>query len=269
MAYAKHVFQKGEILTADQMNHIENGIETLDTAMLSKVEAVTGKGLSTNDYTDAEKEKLAGLTPVPGAYVGASVTSFTSDGEEGLVPAPTFKERDNFLCGDGTWAFPSKLFSFFANSIFPTNIPNISEGYMHTVATEQYYSILGCVTDYPPLQILVRLEPGTYEDLTVYAAAGSLKAQIWYVNFVEALGEALEVQSTCNFIVQNLGGTTYISVRHKGESAPRIYTAPPADIPWSCRNKMYATRNATIAVRFYKAINDLADRIAALENAQA
>lgn len=36
----------------------------VDTALAKKVDAVTGKGLSTNDYTTAEKEKLAGLTKI-------------------------------------------------------------------------------------------------------------------------------------------------------------------------------------------------------------
>ena len=80
MAYAKHVFQKGEILTADQMNHIENGIEALDTAMLSKVEAVTGKGLSTNDYTDAEKTKLAGIAEGAGNYTLPEASNDTLGG---------------------------------------------------------------------------------------------------------------------------------------------------------------------------------------------
>lgn len=36
--------------------------EAMNAALANKVDKVTGKGLSTNDYTDAEKAKLAGLS---------------------------------------------------------------------------------------------------------------------------------------------------------------------------------------------------------------
>ena len=45
-------------LSADNFNNIEDGIEELQSEKEDKVE---GKGLSTNDYTDAEKTKLAGI----------------------------------------------------------------------------------------------------------------------------------------------------------------------------------------------------------------
>lgn len=40
---------------------IRDDIEALETAVSGKVDAVSGKGLSTNDYTTAEKTKLAGI----------------------------------------------------------------------------------------------------------------------------------------------------------------------------------------------------------------
>lgn len=98
-------------------------VELLDT----KVDKVSGKGLSTNDYSDVEK-----------AMVDASIKSFevsgtrvtytkndnttgyfdTKDttypkfkgatsaaaGEAGLVPAPSVDDRNKFLKGDGEWA---------------------------------------------------------------------------------------------------------------------------------------------------------------------
>ena len=41
----------------------------LETGLAGKVDAVTGKGLSTNDYTTAEKEKLAGIAENANNYV--------------------------------------------------------------------------------------------------------------------------------------------------------------------------------------------------------
>jgi parallel beta-helix repeat protein len=55
MAYiAKTNWTNNEIVEAADLNRIEQGIE-------NSVEKVAGKGLSTNDYTTAEKNKLAGI----------------------------------------------------------------------------------------------------------------------------------------------------------------------------------------------------------------
>nr|DAE53246.1 MAG TPA: hypothetical protein [Caudoviricetes sp.] len=60
----------------------------------------SGKGLSSNDYTAAEKTKLAGITDMKGATASAA-------GSHGLVPAPAAGKQASFLRGDGTWAVPA------------------------------------------------------------------------------------------------------------------------------------------------------------------
>ena len=47
------VSQAGDAFTAANMNDLENRIDT------GKVDKITGKGLSTNDYTNEDKAKLA------------------------------------------------------------------------------------------------------------------------------------------------------------------------------------------------------------------
>lgn len=51
---------------------------TISTGLADKVDKVEGKGLSTNDFTDADKEKLAGLNP-DGQEVPTNVSAFTND----------------------------------------------------------------------------------------------------------------------------------------------------------------------------------------------
>lgn len=67
-----------------------------EDALDSKVDKVTGKGLSTNDYTTEEKNKLAGIKDFTGA-------NSMNNGSAGLVPAPEKSMWRNFLCADGTW----------------------------------------------------------------------------------------------------------------------------------------------------------------------
>lgn len=107
-----------------------------------KVDKVTGKGLSTNDYTTGEKNKLAGLSnythptssgnkhiPAGGSagqflkwsadgtavWANDNNTTYTTmtgatanaDGKEGLAPKPAKGQQGLYLRGDGTWATPT------------------------------------------------------------------------------------------------------------------------------------------------------------------
>ena len=57
---------------------IETKNAAQDTAIAGKVDKVTGKGLSTNDYTTAEKQKLAGLSNYNDAEIRALVSQKAS-----------------------------------------------------------------------------------------------------------------------------------------------------------------------------------------------
>lgn len=68
MAYTRTQWEESVTpLSAQNMNNIEDGIEELQDG---KVDKVSGKGLSTNDYTTAEKEKLAGITTATTSAAG-------------------------------------------------------------------------------------------------------------------------------------------------------------------------------------------------------
>lgn len=97
----------------------------------------SGKGLSTNDYTTTEKNKLAGIangannyslptasaSTLGGVKVGTNLSisngvlsakdttygvmrgaTASADGESGLVPAPPKGNEEKFLKGDGSWS---------------------------------------------------------------------------------------------------------------------------------------------------------------------
>lgn len=115
-------------------------ISKIKSALSGKVDTVSGKGLSTNDYTTAEKNKLAGIAAGANAYtlptasastlggvkVGSNLTisngvlsgtpdttysamtgaSATEAGSSGLVPAPSAGAATRYLRSDGTWVTP-------------------------------------------------------------------------------------------------------------------------------------------------------------------
>lgn len=100
---------------------LTNRVSALETG---KVDKVTGKSLSTNDYDATEKDKVANafvgistsgstvtVTKNDGTTASATVTppAFTgataqANGTAGLVPAPQIADHESFLRGDGTWA---------------------------------------------------------------------------------------------------------------------------------------------------------------------
>lgn len=120
----------------------KNGIVYLWGKIKAKfVAKESGKGLSTNDYTTTEKNKLAGIasnannyslptassTVLGGVKVGANLSissgvlsakdttygvmkgaTASADGASGLVPAPTKGNEGKYLKGDGTWGTPAK-----------------------------------------------------------------------------------------------------------------------------------------------------------------
>ena len=125
-------------LDLDGLSHV---LQWVKGQLGGKVDKVDGKQLSDNNYTTAEKNKLAGLSNyshptssgnkhIPaggsagkilgwasdgtaqwvddknttyGAFKGATTSA---DGGNGLVPAPKIANKDQWLKGDGTWATP-------------------------------------------------------------------------------------------------------------------------------------------------------------------
>lgn len=126
-----------KFLTKDGLSHL---VLLLKEKLNMKVDKVDGKGLSTNDYTTAEKDKLAGLKnythpttsgnkhiPAGGSanqilgwsangtakWVNEKDTTYSvmsgatadADGKSGLVPSPT-KGAQRWLDSTGAWTTP-------------------------------------------------------------------------------------------------------------------------------------------------------------------
>ena len=80
-AAAEHTHEQADITglsntlagkAAAEHTHTQSDVTGLETALAGKVDAESGKGLSTNDYTTAEKQKLAGIAAGANNYVHPS-----------------------------------------------------------------------------------------------------------------------------------------------------------------------------------------------------
>lgn len=130
------------ILNLDGLDHL---LDKLDEKFDKKVDIVSGKGLSTNDYTTDEKTKLAGIASgankyshpttsgnkhIPSGGSSGQILRWSADGTAtwgsdnntwtafkgatasangtaGYIPAPTKGNQNKFFRADGTWATPS------------------------------------------------------------------------------------------------------------------------------------------------------------------
>lgn len=140
-------------LSSTSANPVQN--KAVYSALSGKVDQVSGKGLSTNDYTTTEKNKLAGIaagannyvhpttagnkhipaggssgqilrwsaagTAVWGAdqnttYSNMTGASSSAAGASGLVPAPAAGTANRYLRSDGTWAVPPDNNTTYANA---------------------------------------------------------------------------------------------------------------------------------------------------------
>lgn len=71
--------KNGDVTTVYPVTNVEN-VSGLSAALAGKVDKETGKGLSANDYTTTEKEKLAGIEAGANAYTLPAATSSTLGG---------------------------------------------------------------------------------------------------------------------------------------------------------------------------------------------
>ena len=105
----------GELATALQEN--ESVVETLNSAIGNKVDKVSGKGLSSNDYTTVEKNKLAGIEA--GAQVNPTNYVTTDGGEQTVGGYKTFTGlatfKNNLTLNDTSTLYPNNRFNLSAN----------------------------------------------------------------------------------------------------------------------------------------------------------
>ena len=83
---------------AEAMKDNSDAIEALTTIAGNKVDKVDGKGLSTNDYTTAEKNKLAGIAA--GAEVNVQSDWNATSGDAMILNKPTIPSKTSQLTND-------------------------------------------------------------------------------------------------------------------------------------------------------------------------
>lgn len=113
MASSKPTYTATEVgAAAAEHTHEQGDIAGLSAALAGKIDVESGKGLSTNDYTTAEKQKLAGIAenannyahpPThPASIITGLATVATSGDYADLSGKPTIPTVDNAITQGGT-----------------------------------------------------------------------------------------------------------------------------------------------------------------------
>lgn len=101
------ITEKGTPVNAVNMNKIEDGIYNLDAALTNKVDKISGKGLSTNDYTAVDKNEVAKVKDkADKSYVDNELAS------KAIIESGSNTNGIYIKYGDGTMiCYNNKIFS--------------------------------------------------------------------------------------------------------------------------------------------------------------
>lgn len=123
-------------LDENGLAHLWQRIKLLVTNNVSsKVDKVDGKGLSTNDYTNAEKTKLAGIAE--GAQKNVQPDWSLTSGDGAIKNKPTIPTKVSQLTNDSSYATTSGVDTAITNKLNTLDVT--SEDVLSTVDEGEYF----------------------------------------------------------------------------------------------------------------------------------
>lgn len=116
-----------------EFDAIANGMNALELAIDEKVDKEEGKGLSTNDFTNEEKEKLASIN----SYGSTQFDWGVSEGAEGHILNRThYDSRREYTWDGNTEGLVSvENWPYFKIAELPTPVPTVADFYHYTVGS--------------------------------------------------------------------------------------------------------------------------------------
>ncbi len=181
----------------DSHNHVISNIDGLQTVLDGKVDKVDGKSLSTNDYTTAEKNKLAGISSgaevnqnaFSNVKVGATTISADSEtdtiefvGSNVTITPDATNDKITFIVADGTTS--AKGVVKLENSTSSTSTTTAATPNSVKLAYDEASKATEIATD---AYNLADGKPDNLTDLGVTATATEL-------NFVDGVTSSIQIQ---------------------------------------------------------------------------
>lgn len=211
-------------LDENGLAHLWQRIKLLVTNNVSnKVDKVSGKGLSTNDYTNEEKTKLAGIAD--GAQKNVQPDWALTSGDGAIKNKPTIPTKVSQLTNDSNYQTNSEVDTAITNKLNTLDLTSedipttLDEGAYFISSLTQENGLVKAKKVHFPTQFTVNLEAAQAQGDVVTLAQLSTK-------IYEAVGKITsfeyKVVDSLPAVSEGKKGTIYL-VAHSGSTAQNIY----------------------------------------------
>lgn len=205
-------------LDENGLAHLWQRIKLLVTNNVSnKVDKVDGKGLSTNDYTNAEKTKLAGIAE--GAQKNVQPDWSLTSGDGAIKNKPTIPTKVGDLTNDKQYQTPDDVTTSISTSLSKLTFKGGGDG-------------TGYVTNIDQENGLVKFSRSSfYESFTEQLDQATLAGKVMDLNRVKLMVNAAvgkitsfeyKIVDSLPAVSEGKKGTIYL-VAHSGSTAQNIY----------------------------------------------
>lgn len=235
-------------LDENGLAHLWQRIKLLVTNNVSsKVDKVDGKGLSTNDYTNAEKTKLAGIAE--GAQKNVQPDWSLTSGDGAIKNKPTIPTKVSQLTNDSSYATTSGVDTAITNKLNTLDVtsedvpPTVDEGEYFISSLSQENGLVKAKKAQFATQFTVNLEAAQSQGDVVTLAQLSQsinnavgKITSFEYKIVDSLPAVSEGKKGIIYLVAHSGGTNqnsydeYIFLSAEGSTEARYEKIGTTDI---------------------------------------
>lgn len=231
-------------LDENGLAHLWQRIKLLVTNNVSnKVDKVSGKGLSTNDYTNAEKTKLAGIAE--GAQKNVQPDWNASTGDGAILNKPTIPTKVSQLTNDSSYQTNSEVDTAITNKLNKLDLTSedvpvvLDEGAYFISSLTQENGLVKAKRVHFPTQFTVNLEAAqaqgdvvTLSQLTTKISEAVGKITSFEYKIVPSLPSIAEGKVGIVYLVGNNGS---------GNNVYDEYIFLPPDSPFEGRYEKIGT----------------------------
>lgn len=235
-------------LDENGLAHLWQRIKLLVTNNVSnKVDKVDGKGLSTNDYTNAEKTKLAGIES--GAQRNVQPDWALTSGDGAIKNKPTIPTKTSQLTNDSSYATTSEVNTAITNKINTLDVTRedvpvtLDEGEYFISSLTQENGLVKAKKVHFPTQFTVNLEYAqsigevvTSQQLSQSIVDAVGKITSFEYKIVDSLPATTEGKKGVIYLVAHSGSTNqnsydeYIFLPAEGSTSARYEKIGTTDI---------------------------------------
>lgn len=171
-------------------------MDIIDAELLKKVEKVDGKGLSTNDYTTVEKDKLKGIAE--GANENVNADWNATSGDSYIKNKPTIPSKTSDLKNDSNFQNPEQVVVAIKNAGGNYDADLIeASGSIGSENITEFSGFTGCVnydTDFCVINLMITADIGAGSTATICTLPSGYRPAAAFSD-LDAFGNAINIST--------------------------------------------------------------------------